>query len=288
MRKPRIFANVTTMPLANRVKLSAQYGLRAIRAQGALPSFLLIGAQKAGTTSLFNYLCESPNIVPPLRKEVHFFDRFRLPSLSLYEPFFPEQAQDKGLITGEATPLYMFHPEVPDRIAKSGLNPKFIAILRCPMERAWSHYRHEKRKGREHLSFEEALRIEKERLRGTTDCVLDRKHLEQLQRHSYLSRGRYMEQLSRYFALFGKESVHVVSLDKMTTHPREVVASCSNFLGTAEPGPNADYGVHNAGRDNTGMPEVDMTIFREAFDDDLRALESVLPIAQRWRARLHG
>ncbi|MDZ4307594.1 sulfotransferase family protein [Allopontixanthobacter sp.] len=273
------------MSVVSRASLVSRHTARRLTGQGRLPDFLILGAQKAGTTSLYNYLCQSPDVAPPLRKEVHYFSQFTLPPLSWYKAFFPDHA-GRASVTGEATPFYLFHPDVPDRIEAAGLHAKFVAILRCPIERAWSHYRHEKRKGREQLGFADALRAEGERLRFTTDRVLDRAHLEALKRQSYLARGRYMAQISRFQKIAGAEGIHVLSLDQLQSDPATAVSQCCEYLGIAPPPSGIDYKVYNAGNEKSQMPEVDHQIFREAFDSDLEALATILPEADGWRRRL--
>lgn len=250
---------------------------------------MLIGAQKSGTTSLFDYICKSPEVIPPLRKEVHYFDQLTVPQESWYRAFFCDSTslENSGRVTGEATPFYLFHPEVPYRIACSGLRPKFIAILRCPVERAWSHYRHEQRKGRELLTFSEALRSENQRLRATTHCILDEAHLLSLKYQSYLARGRYMTQLERYIEVFGKNSIHVLSLDQLKADLKGAVYGCCDFLGVDRPLASTVFSIRNADSEGGYLPIVDMEIFRKAFDNDLKRLETILPEAERWRESLH-
>ncbi len=278
------------MSLATRANFMLHYGLRKLRGQSNLPDFLLLGAQKAGPTSLYNYICRSPEVFPSLRKEVHYFSKYRLPNLSWYETFFPTNPGNEvgGFATGEATPFYLFHPDAPRRIADSGIAPKFIVILRCPVDRAWSHYRHEKRKNREPLPFEQALLAEPERLRGTTGRVLDRAHQEALQRHSYLARGQYMSQINRFLRYFDERDFLFLSLDHLRSDPATVVARSCEFLGVAPPPLDQPYPVYNAGKEKSGMPRVDPRIFLNAFDADLSDLVSILPEAHVWRDRLHA
>lgn len=268
--------------------LTLRRTINRITGTGALPEFLIIGAQKAGTTSLFNYIMQSKQAWRPLRKEVHHFDEIKLRSLDAYRAFFPDQRKllNAGALTGEATPFYLFHPDAARRIAASNINPKLIVILRCPVERAWSHYRHELRKGREVLGFIEALNIEDSRLRGTADRVLDERHLEELRRHSYVARGQYMRQIRRYAALFDADRMLVISLDAMRENPSATVSRCCDFLGIKPPPANMYFNILNSAGPEKKMPEVDKDIFREAFDEDLRSLETMLPEAAIWRARL--
>ncbi|HYF40703.1 MAG TPA: sulfotransferase domain-containing protein, partial [Gemmatimonadales bacterium] len=132
-----------------------------------LPSVLLIGAQKAGTTSLFNYMAEHPAVLPPSNKEIHYFDLNPTRGLTWYRSHFPYNHQLRdGSVTVDASPYYLAHPGVPQRAAQLLPGARLLVLLRNPVDRAYSHYQHEVRGGREPLSFEEAIAREPERLEG--------------------------------------------------------------------------------------------------------------------------
>jgi hypothetical protein len=113
-----------------------------------LPNFIIIGSARSGTTSLYNYLVQHPGIAPALRKEVHFFDYNYQRGCSWYQGQFPthpymhymQTIHRQAMITGEASPYYLFHPYVPQRVAQLLPEIKLIALLRNPIERAFSHY----------------------------------------------------------------------------------------------------------------------------------------------------
>ena len=155
-----------------REKLNWKYRERT-SASRVLPEFIIIGAQKAGTTSLFYYLSQNPNLAPSIKKEVHYFDGGLDPNQddflkgeSWYRAHFQrtKEIQATG-IPFEATPSYLFHPEVPQRINQLIPDVKMLVLLRNPTDRAISHYFHEKRKNRENLSIKEAFEKEEERLK---------------------------------------------------------------------------------------------------------------------------
>src|SRR3954447_18625468 len=98
-----------------------------------VPDFLIIGAQRAGTTSLFHYLQRHPSVMQSSIKEVHYFDGSYNRGRRWYLSHFPlRRATSGGRITGEATPYYLFHPTVPTRVAVDFPDVKLIAILRDP------------------------------------------------------------------------------------------------------------------------------------------------------------
>src|SRR5581483_11863989 len=137
-----------------------------------LPDFLVIGGQKCGTTALYNYIIEHPDIYLAVRKQMHYFDNryekgdrwYRSGFPTVAEKFYVKNILRKRFITCEATPNYIFHPQAARRVARLLPHAKFILVLRDPVDRAYSHYNHEIRKGTEMLSFEEAIAKEKERL----------------------------------------------------------------------------------------------------------------------------
>ncbi len=128
-----------------------------------LPDFLIVGAARCGTSSLYHYLCQHPSIGRAQTKEVHYFDVNYDKSSLWYRAHFPtigakwlHGSREKPFITGEATAYYLFHPHVPKRVFDLMPGVKVIALLRNPIDRAYSHSQRSVRRGREKISFEEA------------------------------------------------------------------------------------------------------------------------------------
>ena len=179
-----------------------------------LPNFLIIGVSRSGTTSLYNYLTQHPSVAPALIKEVYFFDRSYKRGLAWYRSFFPTvlekyystTVKKKEFITGEATPCYIFHPHVPRRVFKTIPGIKLIVLLRNPVDRAYSFYHHNLRRGLESLSFEEAIESEVKRLRGELEKMMDDENYFSFNRqyYSYLSRGIYVDQLKNWIKSSGR------------------------------------------------------------------------------------
>lgn len=205
-----------------------------------LPDFIIIGAQRCGTTSLHRYLEQHPCISPVPIKEIHFFD-FHYPKGTLwYRSFFPTSLY-RQLITrwakqrhavGEASPYYFFHPLVPERVFCMLPNVKLIVLLRDPAERAFSHYHHEVKMGCEDATFEEALELEEKRLEGEKEKVLaDGAYLSYaLLHYSYLARGIYIDQLKAWRAFFPKEQLLVLKSEDLYTNASDVFSSVLDFL----------------------------------------------------------
>lgn len=210
------------------------------RRAGGLPDFLIIGTQKGGTTSLYRYLLKHPNVLPPVKKEVHYFDiRFHKP-IEWYRSFFPDLTQSpttgsngKPLLTCEATPYYLFHPQVPKRMAAVLPDAKLIVILRNPVDRAYSNYRMEVDMGHETLPFDEAIEAEVSRIGSDTErMITDEKHRSD--RHiwySYLARGIYVDQLLRWDGFFPRSQMLVLGTEELRDDRRVTVDKVLNFLG---------------------------------------------------------
>src|SRR6188508_1226206 len=105
------------------------------------PTFMIIGTQKGGTTSLHRYLDKHPDVTMALKKEVHFFDSFYFKGSDWYLAHFPLRSE--AAQTGEASPTYIFHPEAPRRVYDAFPQVKLIALLRNPVDRAYSHHQME-------------------------------------------------------------------------------------------------------------------------------------------------
>lgn len=199
----------------------------------ALPDFLVIGAQRSGTTSLYDLLCAHPAVASAVMKEIHYFDAWYDRGPCWYRAHFPLRSELRGgdarRVTGEATPYLLFDPRGPHRVAETLGSPTLIAILRDPVERAWSHFHHQRRRGNEPLpTFEAAIDAEAERrddgegLQGGARSDRDT---------SYLARGRYAEQLERWIGTFGRERLLVLFTADLAADPQGTVASAWGHLG---------------------------------------------------------
>ena len=197
-----------------------------------LPDFLILGAQKAGTTALYAYLRRHPQITGPSWKEVSFFDRHYARGEAWYRGNFPNTLRARGLV-GEASPSYLFHPLAPERVAGLVPEAKLIVLVRNPVDRAFSHYQHEVAFGREPLSFEEALAAVDDRLRGEEERMLgDPAYFSHAWwNYTYRARGRYAEQLERWLAVFPREQLLIVPSDDLLLEPGRAHARVLEFLG---------------------------------------------------------
>src|SRR5438552_5695539 len=206
-----------------------------------MPDFIIIGCMRGGTTSLYSYLTEHPNIGTAYMKEVHFFDVYFSKGLPWYRAQFPssiqkyyaERVQRQSFITGEASPYYLFHPHAPKRIAKILPQVKLVVLLRNPIDRAYSHYYHGLARGHEKLStFEEAIDCEQERIGKETEELLRNEHyVSYKHRHfSYLSRGIYVDQLKVWMDLFPRDQFLILNSEDFYAEPAAGLKQVLEFV----------------------------------------------------------
>jgi Sulfotransferase domain len=209
-------------------RLSNEWRYRRFRGH-RLPDFLIIGSQKGGTTSLFDDLARHPDVVASKDKEVHYFDLNYEKGPNWYRSHFPKTSEG---VAGEASPYYLFHPLVPERVKKLLPDCRLIVLLRNPVERAWSHYQMERRNGDEPLSFEEAIAREKERLEGEELKMVDDPWYDSFshRHYSYIARGLYVVQLERWLRYFSKDQLLVSSSEHYFENPQAIYDKLTRFL----------------------------------------------------------
>jgi len=199
----------------------------------SLPDFLIIGAQKGGTSSLAFYLSQHPSIRFSINKEVHFFDKNYFLGLNWYKSFFPFKLTNRNNSFGEATPFYLFHPHCPRRIKETLPDVKLIVLLRNPIDRAISHYNMQVRKGNEvNKSFEEAIMLETARTEKEMKKTLEDETYNNptLQRFSYLERGKYYKQIKNWFNYFNQDQFLFLKSEDFFSNPINTLNEVSTFL----------------------------------------------------------
>ena len=206
------------------------------------PNFIIIGAVRCGTTSLYQNICEHPNVISAKQDEIGFFDsNFHL-GLDWYKSFFPKNdelqkvKEKEGFgITGEDTPFYLWNELACDRILKTIPDCKLIVILRNPVNRAYSNYQLSVRNGKENLSFAEVINIEKNQL-VRDGIYLDNKiNLEKFKHpRSNLVKGWYYEQLKIWIEKFPQDQILIISTEELENKPQETMNIVFNFLKLPE------------------------------------------------------
>ena len=208
-----------------------------------LPGFLIVGAERCGTTSMFHVLKQHPAVSGTAlhKQEVHFFDVAYGRGLGWYQSQFPLRASARLAVRGtgvtpvafEASPYYMFHPLAPERIHRDLPGVKLLVLLRDPVERAYSAHANHVGHGLETESFERALELEDSRLAGEAErIVADPEYNSYSHRHhSYRVRGHYIDQLERLEASFGRERILVIDSDDFFADPGPAYDEVLRFLG---------------------------------------------------------
>ena len=256
-----------------------------------LPDFLILGGQRCGSTSLYTMLCKHPQVMQASHKEVHFFDNNHLRGEDFYRRVFPLRAHAAArenylgnkVVTGEATTYYLAHPAVPERVASLLPDARLIAILRDPVDRAYSHYQLSVRAGREPLSFEQALAAEPERLEGEQERLLAdpgyRGHAHRY--HSYRTRGLYLGQLEAWWEHFPPDQLLVLRSEDMFADPAAVYGAVAAFLGL-EPDLHRSFAARNQVAYDGMLPETraELAAFYAAPN---RALERRLGRVLGWQ-----
>ena len=197
-----------------------------------MPNFLIIGAQKSGSTSLYYYLKQHPQIFLSPIKEPHFFIYLNQPELAMalgskkriivdrieYECLFSKVSREIAI--GEASPSYLYFPEAANRIREYLPNCRLIAILRNPVDRAFSNYLHAVKNGKETvMDFEVAIQLETERK------IQNMNH-----EFHYIQKGFYARQLKPYYKLFEASQIKVCLFDDLLINPSLLLSELFNFL----------------------------------------------------------
>ena len=219
-----------------------------------MPNFFIVGAQKAGTTSLYHYLDQHPEIYMSPRKEPHYFEgmhsEFRRPGLrsapvsdlAQYRALFGGVSGERAI--GEASASYLYSPRAPGLIKSSVPDARLIAILRNPADRAYSNFVYCVQVGREPLgSFAEALQAEEARTRDKWGPLW-----------YYKQKGFYYAQVKRYFDTFGRGQVGVWLYEDLRNDPLGTLREVFRFLDIDEsfvPDASMEYnpsGIPRVGR----------------------------------------
>lgn len=198
-----------------------------------LPDFIIICAMKSGTTSLYYYLSQHPRVIPPTKKEVHYFDHNYHKGDIWYRSHFPiKMTSSKRFITSESSSYYLFHPSVPDRISKTVPEAKLIIILRDPAERAISHYWHKVKSNKESRTIREALNWNKGTVTEEEQKLKngEKRYSYEHVNFSYLERGEYARQIDRYTDNIDEENILVLKSEDLFEDTKSAMDSVYNFL----------------------------------------------------------
>ena len=196
-----------------------------------LPNFIIGGAPKAGTTSLYKYLSVHPEIFMSSPKEVNYFSNneikaqglyynsFMVKELAEYQKLFDKVINEKAI--GEASVSYLFYPKTPQKIKKIIPDVKIIIILRNPLERGYSHYLMDYKLGLVKLPYDQIV------YRKSNHKYID------LYYQQYVELGLYYEQVRRYIDIFGETNVKIILNEDMNKDTKSVVKEILEYLGVS-------------------------------------------------------
>lgn len=266
-----------------------------------MPNFFIIGAQKAGTTSLYHYLAQHPQVYMSPVKEPRFFDYVINSNGEVVEEKFESKTHGKAArfhnvgeyaalfrdvggetAVGEASTSYIYTPGTAERIKRHVPEAKIVALLRNPADRAYSAFLNAFRYGGEPLSdFTQALRTEEERIR-------DGWH----HRFHYRTNGLYHAQLQPFFELFGRERVGVWLYEDLRADPTGTTRSVSRFLGADDsfvPDTTTKHNPATMPRSATSRVAVRaMDAAATAFLETFSSSSKIYPLASKMRQRIQG
>lgn len=255
------------------------------------PSFLMVGASRSGTTSLFRALSGHPSVVrPAVNKGVRYFDLNYAHGHAWYAGHFPLRAAAQlaarpgsgPVITFEASGYYLFHPSCPPRIARDLPGVKIVVMLRDPVERAYSAWKHESARGFEWEPFERSLQLEGFRLHGELERIERDPTYESFchRHHSHRSRGEYIDQIERYLQHIPRKDVHVIVSEEFFRHPARVFAALLDFLELPQHRPER-FEQHNA-RPSEPMPRSARRLLENHYLPYNHRLEELLQRPLPW------
>ena len=253
------------------------------------PDFVIAGAQRCGTTSLFRALAKHPAMMSNVidAKGIHYFDTSYQHDDAWYFAHFPSQAErdshaakvGQKPIVGEASPYYLYHPAGAERMAKTIPDTKIIVLLRNPVKRAISHHLHMVWEGHEsEKDIDKALDLESSRLAGIEERLksersfVSRPH----QHYSYIDRGHYADQLERLFAHVNRDNVLVMATETLTGDSKASLAKIQSFIGF-EPDSSIDLEKRNSSSKFEPRPETLERLSNEYMESNqkLRAMVDI-------------
>lgn len=273
-------------PVSRRLGLLVARQLaRAVPGDREMPRYFIVGAKRAGTTSLDEYLVDHPLVLRGLvAKGCRYYDvnysrgpawfRRQLPPAVLVDRW--ERRLGRRPVVGESSPYYAYHPDAAARIAADVPDARIFFVIRDPVERAWSHHRYETARGFETLDFQAALEREQDRLATGDAAARAFAH-----RHfSYLGRSTYAPQVERLHRHFAPEQVLVVQGEELFTDPAGTMARSFAHLGLP-PHRQATYPAYKA-LGPAAVPPPSAAWLRERLADDRPRLAALVGFEPVW------
>lgn len=256
-----------------------------------VPSFLLAGGQRCGTTSLYRALLAHPAVLSAaFHKGVNYFDVNYHRGWQWYRAHFPLRGVANARVraheppqTFDASGYYMFHPWAAERIGRDLPDAKVIVLLRDPVERAFSAYKHEFARGFETETFDKALLLEDQRVEPELKRMLDdpNYHSSTYRHQAYRRRGEYAPQLLRLIDALGRDSLLVVESEHFFTEPEKQYDRITAFLGLSAYRPDS-FDRWNA-RPGSEVSDFARSYLHDAYRRHDEALVPILGHAPGWQ-----
>jgi len=260
------------------------------------PDFLVIGTKRGGTTSLFGYLLQHPSLLglfpqPRGRKSTDYFFASDPHDERWYRSHFHTRAHRARVqqrtgdrpLGGEASPYYLWDPRIARRVHDVNPDVKAIALLRDPVERAWSHFQERRENGVEPLGFPDALAAEERRTAGELERMLAEPgyHSTAHDWYTYRARGIYLPQLQNWLSVFDREQLLILRSEEMYGDVQSVFDQICRFLDVA-PFALPDRRARNASRARSGVPDDGRRELAAFYAPHNEALESFLGRELHW------
>lgn len=231
--------------------------------------FILLGAQKSGTTALHSFLQKHPDITMGDQQEMHFFDDEQIFARPVDYELLHNHFRRIGsfAVAGECTPSYLYWKPAAERIREYKAEIKLLVLLRNPIDRAFAHWNMQRFKKREPLDFLDAIREERTRIASPLSLAA--------RRFSYMDRGFYSSQLKHYFSLFSQEQFKITRFEDFGSRPLETVNSIFSFLGV-KPMKFVRSKDHNVVPYERQMTPPERRELLRIFADEIEELERLL------------
>lgn len=271
-------------------------GYAAIRRAGTatarfrpLPDFIIIGAKRTGTTTLYRALEEHPGTKPMMPrfaklKSPHYHDLHYGEGVSWYRGHFPIRWPQDTSVRGEGNPYCLVHPLAPGRVFETSPEITLLVCLRDPAERALSHHWDRVREGIETLSLEDAVAAEPERIAGLGEALArgDLAASDDFEHFSYVTRGQYAEQLERWLEYFPPEQLVAMRSEDLYRSGQAVVDRVYDALGLAPH--TVSVGRHHQRADRPAMDAAARDLLAPHFEESNRRLAELLGTPLWWDA----
>lgn len=247
-----------------------------------LPNLLILGGQKCGSTSLFNYLIPHPQVARGRTKEVHYFDLQYARGERWYRAQYPLGRSADRFVIPDATPYYLFDPRCAERAAQVVPGARLIALLRCPVERAYSQYRHSFSRGYETRTFSAAIREEIERIDPDKPLAAFKgESSESRRQQSFVRRGIYATQIAAWLQHFPRDQLLLLDANDFFSDTAGAMRTITDFLHIA-PQQQAFTTVFKKGTSGSGIAADDEALLQKFYAPHNARLANEIGFTPSW------